>query len=85
MRKEAITHMERAIESCKIRMDQEQRSLDENSSAMGEDKATAAKTKIANIKEIVGDMEQRVSSAILPYYTLAYCPSLLIYASRQSQ
>lgn len=62
MRKEAVTQMESAIESCKIRMAQEQRKLDENSSTMDEDKITTAKTKISNVKEIVADMEQRVGS-----------------------
>lgn len=65
MRKEAVTQMESAIESCKIRMAQEQRKLDENSSTMDEDKISAAKTKIANVKEIVADMEQRVSSTLV--------------------
>lgn len=60
MRKEAATQMEKAIESCKIRMAQEEKKLaqDEN---MDEDKATAAKRRIANVKEIIADMEQRVS------------------------
>ncbi|RMJ21960.1 histone H1-binding protein [Aspergillus sp. HF37] len=60
MRKEAVTQMGSAIESCKIRMSQEQRKLDENSSTMDEDKVSAAKNKIANVKEIVADMEQRL-------------------------
>lgn len=60
MRKEALTQMESAIESCKIRMAQEQKKLDEDK-AMNEDQMTAAKRKIANVKEIVSEMEQRVS------------------------
>ena len=60
MRKEAATQMERAIESCKIRIDQEQRVLS-SSEAMDEDKAIALKRKIDNVKEIITDMEQRVS------------------------
>lgn len=63
MRKEAVTHMERAIESCRIRISQAQRNLDDNLSTMDEDKVSAAKMKIANVKDIVGDMEQRVSSS----------------------
>ncbi|KXG53929.1 Tetratricopeptide-like helical [Penicillium griseofulvum] len=59
MRKEAATQMEHAIASCKVRMAQEQKRLeaeqDEN-----EDKATAAKRKIANVKEIITEMEQRL-------------------------
>lgn len=59
MRKEAATQMERAIESCKVRMTQEEKKL--ASEDMDEDKATATKRKIANVKEIIADMEQRVS------------------------
>lgn len=60
MRKEAATEMERAIESCKIRMTQEEKKL-EAEKEEDEDKANATKRKIANVKEIVTDMEQRVS------------------------
>ncbi|KAJ5668793.1 hypothetical protein N7462_009863 [Penicillium macrosclerotiorum] len=59
MRKEAATQMERAIESCKVRMAQEENKL-ELDNAMDEDKATATKRKIANVKEIIADMEQRL-------------------------
>lgn len=60
MRKEAATQMEKAIESCRARMAQEQKKLD-GGDATDEDKAAAMKRKIANVKEIVTDMEQRVS------------------------
>lgn len=60
MRKEAATQMERAIESCKVRMAQEEKKL-EGDKDMDEDKVTATKRKIANVKEIIADMEQRVS------------------------
>lgn len=60
MRKEAATQMERAIESCKVRMSQEEKKLEADKD-MDEDKVTATKRKIANVKEIVADMEQRVS------------------------
>lgn len=60
MRKEAASQMEKAIESCQLRMAQEQKILD-NNSTMEEDKATAMKRKIANVKDIIADMEQRVS------------------------
>ncbi|KAK6837563.1 hypothetical protein RU639_000940 [Aspergillus parasiticus] len=59
MRKEAASQMEKAIESCQVRMAQEQKILD-NDSAMEEDKATAMKRKIANVKDIIADMEQRL-------------------------
>jgi len=61
MRKEAAVQMEKAIESCQARIAQEQRKLDGGDSA-DEDKAAAMKRKIDNVKEIVADMEQRVSS-----------------------
>ncbi|PLN76523.1 hypothetical protein BDW42DRAFT_178562 [Aspergillus taichungensis] len=59
MRKEAATEMETAIESCKIRIDQEQRVLS-SSETMDEDKVIALKRKIDNVKEIITDMEQRL-------------------------
>ncbi|CRG84657.1 NASP-related protein sim3 [Talaromyces islandicus] len=59
MRKEAAKHMETAIESCKVRMTQEEQKLT-NGEIEGEDKINAAKRKIANVKEIVKDMEQRL-------------------------
>lgn len=60
MRKEAAVQMEKAIESCRVRITQEQKKLD-GGDAADEDKATAMKRKIANVEEIVADMEQRVS------------------------
>lgn len=62
MKEEAISHMETSIESCKIRMNQEQKKLD-TGEISDEDKVTAAKKRIANVKEIIGDMEQRVGLA----------------------
>ncbi|BDD63801.1 hypothetical protein MPDQ_002510 [Monascus purpureus] len=59
MRKEAVHHMETAIESCKIRMTQEQKKLDSDD-ITDEDKIFAAKRKIANVKDIIADMEQRL-------------------------
>lgn len=61
MRKEAAVQMEKAIESCQARMAQEQKRLD-GDDAPDEDKATALRRKIDNVREIVADMEQRVSS-----------------------
>jgi HAT1-interacting factor 1 len=60
MRKEAAVEMERAIESCKVRMSQEEKKLEAEKDE-DEDKANATKRKIANVKEIVADMEQRVT------------------------
>lgn len=59
MRKEAAVQMEKAIESCQARMIQEQKRLD-GDDAPDEDKATALKRKIDNVREIVADMEQRL-------------------------
>ncbi|KKK20938.1 hypothetical protein P175DRAFT_0460647 [Aspergillus ochraceoroseus IBT 24754] len=59
MRNEAVTQMEKAIESCRVRMAQEQKKMDGDGS-LDEDKRTAMKRKIANVKEIVSDMEQRL-------------------------
>ncbi|KAL4746785.1 hypothetical protein BDW72DRAFT_184189 [Aspergillus terricola var. indicus] len=59
MRKEAVTQMEMAIESCRIRMSQEQEKLETNGS-LDEDRRTALKRRIANVKEIIQDMEQRL-------------------------
>ncbi|KAJ5326099.1 Tetratricopeptide-like helical protein [Penicillium brevicompactum] len=59
MRKESAKEMERAIESCRVRMAQEEKKL-EAEKEEDEDKANATKRKIANVKEIVTDMEQRL-------------------------
>ncbi|KAI9045117.1 SHNi-TPR domain-containing protein [Aspergillus affinis] len=59
MRKDAVFHMEKAIESCRVRMTLEQTKLEREGSG-DEDKTTAMKRKIANVKEIIGDMEQRL-------------------------
>ncbi|KAJ5757839.1 uncharacterized protein N7511_006533 [Penicillium nucicola] len=59
MRNEAATQMELAIESCKVRMAQEEKRL-ETDMNMDEDKATAIKRKIANVQEIIAEMEQRL-------------------------
>ncbi|KAH2024903.1 hypothetical protein KXV65_008825 [Aspergillus fumigatus] len=59
MREEAATQMEKAIESCRARMAQEQKKLDV-SDALDEDRETALRRKIANVKEIIEDMEQRL-------------------------
>lgn len=62
MRKEAASQMESAIESCKVRVAQEQKKLDDNSSTVDEDKISAAKLRIADVKDMVAEMEQRVRS-----------------------
>ncbi|KAJ5807496.1 hypothetical protein N7447_010952 [Penicillium robsamsonii] len=59
MRKEAATQMEHAIASCKVRMAQEEKKLKAEKDG-DEDKATATKRKIANVKEIITEMEQRL-------------------------
>ncbi|KAL4974530.1 hypothetical protein BDW66DRAFT_87035 [Aspergillus desertorum] len=59
MRKEAVTQMEMAIESCRVRMSQEREKL-ETDGSLDEDRRTALKRRIANVKEIISDMEQRL-------------------------
>ncbi|KAJ5650021.1 uncharacterized protein N7484_003744 [Penicillium longicatenatum] len=59
MRNEAAVQMERAIESCRVRMAHEEERL-EAVKDMDEDKVAASKRKIANVKEIIADMEQRL-------------------------
>ncbi|KAI2785802.1 hypothetical protein POX_h09562 [Penicillium oxalicum] len=63
MRNEAATQMERAIESCKARMASEQKKLETED--LDEDKKIATQRRISNSKEIIADMEQRVSSFCL--------------------
>ncbi|PYH90539.1 tetratricopeptide repeat domain protein [Aspergillus ellipticus CBS 707.79] len=65
MRNEAAAQMERAIKSCRLRMDQEQGKLDGDGS-LNEDRVTAMKRKIANVKEIIVDMEQRLADLRRP-------------------
>ncbi|RAL07558.1 SHNi-TPR domain-containing protein, partial [Aspergillus homomorphus CBS 101889] len=59
MRKDAVTHMQHAIDSCRVRMSQEQAKLDASNS-LDEDKETTMKRRIANVKDIISDMEQRL-------------------------
>ncbi|RAO71803.1 uncharacterized protein BHQ10_007815 [Talaromyces amestolkiae] len=59
MREESAKHMQSAIDSCKLRLAQEENKL-ETGEIEGEDKINAAKRRIANVKEIVADMEQRL-------------------------
>ncbi|EKV11157.1 hypothetical protein PDIG_47460 [Penicillium digitatum PHI26] len=71
MRKEAAIQMEYAITSCRVRMAQEEQKLEAEKDE-DEDKATTTRRKIANVKEIVIDMEQRVSvfSLASPFHRL---------------
>ncbi|KAJ5563198.1 hypothetical protein N7535_008362 [Penicillium sp. DV-2018c] len=59
MRNEAATQMEHAIESCRVRMAQEEKKY-EAEKDVDEDKAIATKRRIANVKEIIAEMEQRL-------------------------
>lgn len=70
MRKEAAIQMERAIESCKVRKAQEEKKLEADKD-LDEDKVTAAKRKIANVQEIIADMEQRVGISSLDTWALS--------------
>lgn len=74
MRKEAVVQMEKAIESCRVRISQEQKKL-VNYDSLDEDRRTASKRRMANVKEIISDMQQRVSS----YPNFIFATQSLIY------
>lgn len=57
LRQEAVTHMESAIASCKLRVSKEEASLAELKGDQAKEKARSIK----DVKEMVVDMEQRVS------------------------
>lgn len=57
MRGEAATQMERAIESCKLRVGKEEASL----AGLDAEKKKEKEKSIKDVKEMVADMEQRVS------------------------
>ncbi|KAN0072509.1 hypothetical protein V8E54_009438 [Elaphomyces granulatus] len=65
LRREAAKHMEIAIGSCKAKMAQEQQIL-QSGEMTDEDKMAATKRKIVNVKEIVSDMEQRLTDLRRP-------------------
>ncbi|KAL1976410.1 hypothetical protein VTN31DRAFT_2692 [Thermomyces dupontii] len=65
MREEAVKHMETAIESCKLRMAQEEEKI-KNGEISEEGEVHAARRKIENVKEIVSDMEQRLADLRRP-------------------
>lgn len=65
LRKEAASHMESAIESCRLRVKKEESTL----ASLAQDKIEAKKREINDVKEMISDMEQRVS--------LSQCHSLL--------
>jgi HAT1-interacting factor 1 len=56
LRKEAVTHMESAIESCRLRVDKEESTL----SSHPADKQEAKKKEINDVKEMMSEMEQRL-------------------------
>ncbi|KAI4748063.1 hypothetical protein E4T50_01606 [Aureobasidium sp. EXF-12298] len=56
LRKEAVTHMEMAIESCRLRVEKEESSL----SSHPADKQEAKKKEIKDVKELMSEMEQRL-------------------------
>ena len=66
LRKEAVTHMELAIESCRLRVEKEESSL----SSHPADKQEAKKKEIKDVKEMMSEMEQRVSTASQTSITL---------------
>lgn len=58
MRDEAAVQMERAIESCRLRIGKEEKELDAFKDQARKDKAVL---QIEDVKEMVGDMEQRLA------------------------
>ncbi|KAK2762817.1 hypothetical protein FQN54_000992 [Arachnomyces sp. PD_36] len=58
MRKEAAKHMEAAVSSCKLRIANEETRVE--TGEVPEEGVPAAKKNIANVREIVADMEQRL-------------------------
>jgi HAT1-interacting factor 1 len=56
LRKEAVTHMESAIESCRLRVEKEESTL----SSHPADKQEAKKKEIKDVKEMMSEMEQRL-------------------------
>lgn len=56
MRQESISHMELAIESCKLRVTKEKASL----ASLSPDQAREKEKSIKDVTEMIGDMEQRV-------------------------
>ncbi|KAI5248931.1 hypothetical protein E4T43_01141 [Aureobasidium subglaciale] len=56
LRKEAATHMESAIESCRLRVEKEQSALPN----LAADKQDAKKKEIENVKEMMSEMQQRL-------------------------
>jgi len=59
MRAEAVTQLESAIESTKLKLHNKEVSLAETSSP---DENDTTRTQIAEVKDILADMEQRVSA-----------------------
>lgn len=57
MRKESISHMEFAIESCKLRVTKESASL----ASLTPEQVKEKQKSIKDVSEMIGDMEQRVS------------------------
>ncbi|PGH11226.1 hypothetical protein AJ80_07231 [Polytolypa hystricis UAMH7299] len=57
MRQEAAKHMEEAIDSCRLRISQEEGKL---SNTVGDEENAKITRSIADVKEIVSDMEQRL-------------------------
>lgn len=67
MRKEAAAEMEKAIASCKARVVVEEKSL----STLEGDKKKDQEASIADVKDMVGDMEQRLSDLRKPAASLS--------------
>jgi len=62
LRKEAATHLESAIESCRLRIKKENSSL----ATLAADKQEAKKKEIKDVKEMIEEMEQRLTDLRTP-------------------
>ncbi|KAK7719193.1 hypothetical protein SLS57_005928 [Botryosphaeria dothidea] len=67
MRAEAATEMEKAIESCRLRVNKEEAAL----SSLAADKVEDAKKQVVDVKEMIEDMEQRLTDLRGPAISLS--------------
>ncbi|KAI9749280.1 MAG: hypothetical protein M4579_006929 [Chaenotheca gracillima] len=67
-RSEAAKEMEAAISSCRLRVQKEETSLSaaESASQIDEEKANTTRKSIADVKEMIADMEQRLTDLRAP-------------------
>ena len=85
MREEAGKEMEAAIASCKLRIQKEESKLQDITQSNRSDAASKeVKTNIDEVKDMVGEMEQRVSKVVAVYIHSLCRRSFQNFASLQS-